>query len=98
VDGRADESGTGDAAHDDRADDRLTQNPGPALVRQPEERDLAEMEAESIRDVRQIAKLHAERLPVASTWKPLWEELATSLADDESRLPLVGSGGSDDRR
>jgi hypothetical protein len=56
---------------------------------------LAEMEAEAFHDVAQIAKLHQERLPDASTLKPLLDELATSLSQDAARLRLVSSVGSD---
>lgn len=52
------------------------------------------MEAEAVRDVAQIARLHAERLPASSPWQGLFSELAASLSADESRLRLAGSAGS----
>jgi hypothetical protein len=54
-----------------------------------------ELEVEACRDVAQIARLHAERLPDGSELKPLLAELATSFSDDAARLRLVSSEDSE---
>lgn len=93
---RADGDGAG---RDDRtsamAADRLTPQvnaAGPVSISQPEPLPpgaLAEMEAEALHDVAQIARLHHERLPVGSAAKSLLAELASSLLEDEAHLRLV---------
>lgn len=97
VNGSGTESG---AAGDFLADDRsASPGLGSASIEQPTPVSIppeavAEMEVEAIRDVGQIAKLHAERLPARSEWKAVLERLAISFSEDEARLQLVSSEDS----
>jgi len=62
---------------------------GPASISQPE---TLELEADSVREVRELAEHHAAKLPGDSWWKGYWGRLARALAEDEARLGLSSFG------
>lgn len=66
---------------------------GPASIEQRDP-DVVELEIKAAQGVGAVAQAWADLLPTCSPWQALYAELATSLADDEGRLSLVGSGGS----
>jgi hypothetical protein len=69
---------------------------GPASIGARDE-DVIQLEIWAAQGVGAVANAWANLLPASSPWRDLYADLATSLADDESRLSLVGSGESDAR-